>query len=650
MTTRLPHPRLRRTTLWLLLFALAARPGAAASSPHPLDPLSAEEIGAAGRAIRNHKDFPEDGKLAQVSLFEPLKSDVLAWEASGKPVPRKAFVIVYSPRQDKTWEAAVDVTRPENPVSGPWKYLPDVQPVIPDDEEERLAALVRQNREWNDALRKRGIDPRDVSPNLWSFGWSESAKPRRLRAVPYLQGDSSNRFSRPIEGLEAIVSLAGGTVEVIDSWQGEPVPPESPDFHEEWIRKNHGLRDAPKPLHVVQPQGPDFAIDGHEVRWQSWRFRWQMHPRSGLTLHQVRYQDKATQQERSVLYRGSLSEMAVPYGDPSPRWDWRSAFDVGEYDIGHLAMPLTRGVEVPENARLFDAFFADNDGRPMLLRNVAAIYERDGGLLWKHGADARRGRELVLFFIATVGNYDYGISWIFRQDGSLEVEATLTGVMLAKGVKDGQHDPYSHLVAPNVAAVHHQHVLSFRMDVDVDGPVNSVYSMNSRSKDPQPPFYSTFVMEEAVFEREREACQNMDMAKARTWRIGSKKLNDLKHETGYVLVPGGNSLPLLDKKALNRERGGFMECHLWVTPYAPGELYAAGDYPNQSKGAKGLPEWTKENRKVRDTDVVLWYTLNVTHIPRPEEWPVMNVSRYGFRLVPAGFFPRNPALDVPLPK
>jgi primary-amine oxidase len=47
--------------------------------------------------------------------------------------------------------------------------------------------------------------------------------------------------------------------------------------------------------------------------------------------------------------------------------------------------------------------------------------------------------------------------------------------------------------------------------------------------------------------------------------------------------------------------------------------------------------------------VVLWYTLGSHHAPRPEDWPVMPVSYAGFLLQPVGFFPENPALDVPLP-
>ncbi len=76
-------------------------------------------------------------------------------------------------------------------------------------------------------------------------------------------------------------------------------------------------------------------------------------------------------------------------------------------------------------------------------------------------------------------------------------------------------------------------------------------------------------------------------------------------------------------------------------------MNAAGLYVNQSKGGGGLPAWTAAKRSLDHKDVVLWYTMGVTHIPRPEDWPVMPVHKASFKLMPAGFFDRNPALDVP---
>jgi Cu2+-containing amine oxidase len=63
----------------------------------------------------------------------------------------------------------------------------------------------------------------------------------------------------------------------------------------------------------------------------------------------------------------------------------------------------------------------------------------------------------------------------------------------------------------------------------------------------------------------------------------------------------------------------------------------------------GLPNWTKANRKVDDTEITLWYFFAHNHVPRPEDWPVMPVAMLGFGFRPDGFFERNPAMDVPRP-
>jgi primary-amine oxidase len=119
----------------------------------------------------------------------------------------------------------------------------------------------------------------------------------------------------------------------------------------------------------------------------------------------------------------------------------------------------------------------------------------------------------------------------------------------------------------------------------------------------------------------------------------------LNEASGYELVPGSNADPFAAEGSPVRRRAGFLDAAVWATAYADSERYAAGDYPNQSVGGDGLPRWSASNRALTGTDIVLWYTLGVTHNPRPEDWPVMPVHEAGFRLVPVGFFERNPVLD-----
>ena len=60
-------------------------------------------------------------------------------------------------------------------------------------------------------------------------------------------------------------------------------------------------------------------------------------------LHRVSYRDQG--RDRPLLYRASVVDMVVPYGDPRHTYFHRNAFDVGEYGIGMLANSLALGCD-----------------------------------------------------------------------------------------------------------------------------------------------------------------------------------------------------------------------------------------------------------------------------------------------------------------
>src|ERR1035438_8203129 len=62
-------------------------------------------------------------------------------------------------------------------------------------------------------------------------------------------------------------------------------------------------------------------------------------------------------------------------------------------------------------------------------------------------------------------------------------------------------------------------------------------------------------------------------------------------------------------------------------------------HPNGTGSGGGVvPAFIAGDHDIDGADVVLWHTFGPTHFPRPEDWPVMPVSRCGFTLKPAGFF------------
>ena len=638
-----------------LLGAFQTAPAATAAQPHPLDPLSAEEITAAAGLVRAAPQFPADGLFASLVLKEPPKADVLA-HAGGAPKSRQAFAVILDRKRNRTFEALVDL-QASRLVS--WTEMKGVQPVVLEAEYETLVRVVRADPRWQAAMRKRGIaNLDDIQIDYWAVGQvaARHRTKRLLRAVSYLKAGTTNFYGRPIEGVGVLVDMAAEqVVEFLDTGV-VTIPAASQELDE----KSTGVRAAPKRLTIDQPDGASFTISGQEVRWQQWRFRYTMHPREGLVLQTVGYEDG--ERVRPILYRASLSEMAVPYGDPDRNWGWRSAFDVGEYGMGRLASPIEPNTDAPPNATLIDVVMAGDDGRPYVLPKVVGIYERDGGLLWKHydsyskTNESRRARELVIFFIATIGNYDYSINWVFHQDGVLELDSELTGIMLPKAVGDakvkghGAASASGHLVSANVVAPHHQHFFNFRLDFDVDGPRNSVHEMNTRAMPPGRgnPWGTGMIMEETRLASEAAAQRQVNLTSARTWSIVNPSAqNALGHHTSYILVPAVNSIPYASVASQVRRRAGFINRHFWATRYRPDEMYAAGAYPNQSLGGGGLAKWASNDESLSGEDVVVWYTMGVTHIPRPEEWPIMPVTHVGFKLIPGGFFNRNPALNVP---
>jgi primary-amine oxidase len=377
--------------------------------------------------------------------------------------------------------------------------------------------------------------------------------------------------------------------------------------------------------------------------------------REGLTIHDVRYQDGA--RLRPILYRGSLTEMVVPYGDPRPTQARKNAFDVAEYGMGMCANSLRLGCDCLGHISYLDAHVCDSRGNPQTIPNAICIHEEDYGILWKHtdrrlpdSPEVRRSRRLVVSSISTVENYEYGFFWYFYQDGNIEFQIKLTGVLSLGTVREGESLPFGSMIAPLLYAPNHQHFFNVRLDFQIDGGRNSVQQIDvvADSTSEDNPFQNAFRAHITEFTTEKQARSELNLASMRTWKIVNPSVkNCLGQPVGYKFFPGDNAIPLAPKDAWWRKRAGFVDHHIWVTPFSEQERYAAGDYPNQSAGGDGLVRWTEQDRNVANEDVVLWYTFGHTHVPRPEDYPVMPVAYIGFLLKPNGFFDANPANDLP---
>jgi primary-amine oxidase len=619
---------------------------------HPLDPLTADEIRQVVAIVRRDRGVDERWRYASIELREPDKQVVRDYE-SGDHITREARVVCWNRETGMTSKVVVSIS--EDRVAD-WSDEPDEQPNMTVDEWREAHEMLVEHPEVIAALAKRGItDLSMVVMDTWTYGHAlipEDLHGRRLGWTDtwYRGHPDGNPYANPVNGLHFVLDM--NTMELLrieDTFEvakpasmGEYVPALVPGLEQRHI----------KPLDIVQSDGPSFSLDGNLLHWQNWSMRVGFNYREGLVLHRVGYEDDG--RIRSIAHRLSLAEMIVPYRDPSDDHYRRTAFDIGEWGLGFMTTSLELGCDCLGEIRYLDAILHNSRGEPYTISNAVCIHEEDDAVLWKHvdqsaGAEVRRSRRLVVSFHATVANYEYLVYWRFYQDGTIECEIRATGIMVVSHVDD-RPPPYGTLVDERTYAPFHQHFVVARLDMEVDGPDNTVMESHSEALplSDDNPYGLAIVQRTTPLLTEDEGKQDHDWMSQRTWKVVNTNLtNKLGTPVAYKLAPSGCFPPMIDQSSPVFQRAQVIGHTLWVTPFDTDQRWPCGEFCNQSSHDQGLPQWTAANRSIDNTDVVLWYVFGIHHITRPEDWPVMPVDVVSFQLKPVGFFHRNPALDVP---
>jgi primary-amine oxidase len=618
---------------------------------HPLDPLAEDEFRATAAILRRDRSLDGSWRFAGIELLEPAKAEVKA-HRPGDDVPRAAQAVLWHRGTNEAVEAVVDLTG-DRVVS--WTTVPGATPNFTVDEWHEVDEAMRAHPEVVAALAERGIsDMSLVLVDAWTYGralmppqWAD----RRLgwcdiwvRATP-----RGNPYAHPVPGLKLVVDM--NTVELLDIERGpDPGMPDVAGEYAPGVRRGEQRADL-APLHITQPEGVSFTVDGHELRWQKWSIRVGFNHREGMTLHTVSHDG------REVAHRMSFAEMIVPYRDPSFEHVRRTAYDIGEWGLGFMTTSLELGCDCLGEITYLDATLHDSHGEPFTITNAICIHEEDNAVLWKHvdgetGAEVRRMRRFVVSFHATVANYEYLVYWRFYQDGSIECEVRATGIMVTTpyDVEAGAPATGTRVDRATYAPIH-QHFIVARLDLDVDGPTQTVLEVDSEvlpvSAD-NPHGLAVRTVATPV-RSESEAGRDFDWGRQRGWKvINPRATNALGDHPAYKLVPSASIPVLMEPGTPQFERAPVLGHTVWVTANHPDQRWPAGPHPTQSTtDVGGMSEWVADDEPLEDADVVLWYVFGIHHVPRPEDWPVMPADTVSWWLKPFGFFDENPALDVP---
>ena len=552
------------------------------SPPHPLDPLSSLEIETATSLLRKEK-----GQLYYnaVTLLEPPKAQLLPWlsdpDHSEKP-QRIADIVAITP-EGKVMDGHVSLT--EGKVLS-WEHTPGVQPLITMEDLQIVEHVVRKDPKVIEQCRIIGISPENMHKvycDPWTIGYDErfGNSVRLQQALMYYRPHPDNsQYTYPLDFCPIYDSNKQEIIHIDVPKIRRPLNQAPPnDYTVQSIQESIGYRTDLKPINITQPEGVSFKVKGRTIEWQNWSVHVGFNYREGIVLNNITYFDKVENAVRPIFYRLSLAEMVVPYGNPERPHQRKHAFDLGEYGGGYMTNSLSLGCDCKGSIHYMDAEFVNRAGAAQVIKNAICIHEEDAGILFKH-TDFRddsvivtRARKLIISQIFTAANYEYCVYWIFHQDGAVQLEIKLTGILNTYAMNPGEDTKgWGTEVYPGVNAHNHQHLFCLRIDPNIDGPNNTVFQVDA-AQGPgevgsEENYYgNAFYAKKTKFTNPVEAMSDYDGSTSRTWEMcNENKLNPYsKKPVSYKLVSREVPALLPKKGSLVWKRAGFARHAMHVT-------------------------------------------------------------------------------------
>ncbi|KAG6917386.1 hypothetical protein DXG01_002765 [Tephrocybe rancida] len=687
--------------------------GSPSSFKHPLDPLTPDEIAAASLAIRQYvaeKTEVKAIKFVTLYLLPPPKKVVLAHLGiptspgakpdAPTPIIRQAEADFYDVLNGRTYNTILSYQDSKWTIDTFEKLADGVHTQISVEELIEAEVVVRKSPLVQKLAAEVGVTPDQIYCDGWSIGYDDRFPNHRRvqQALTYARfSEHDNLYAHPLDfvpvidtNTEEVIHIDfpptykatpnGPVLSVANTAPPEcanadlaasgrervPVPLTNHNFLPDLMAeddKNYKPRDDVKPLHVVQPEGVSFKINGHELEWQNWKMHIAFSQREGIALSTITYNDHG--EVRPILYRLSLAEMVVPYGAPEYPHPRKFAFDSGEYGMGTMANELSLGCDCLGQIHYLPGAYVAHNGSAMIIKNVICIHEEDAGVLWKH-TDYRpngrsqtvRRRRLVVSMVCTLANYEYIWNYHFYQDGSIEFEIRLTGILNVYVADKDEPSPYGTHVAPGINAQYHQHLFSLRIDPMIDGLRNSVIESDII---PLPNTGSAgnfagnaFISKDTIIPA--ETGRPFSYSEDRRWKIVNtgKQHYASGKDVGYSIGMKGGATPMMARSdSWAAKRAAFLTNALWICREVEdakgGRMWPAGKYVPQTRAnpEDSVKTWVEGKKNVDNEDIVVFLTIGTTHIPRPEDWPVMPVEQLSVTLKPNSFFKANPSMDVP---
>ena len=421
-----------------------------------------------------------------------------------------------------------------------------------------------------------------------------------------------------------------------------------------------GKPQPPKPLRppqLVEPDGKRYVVSGRHVEYMKWSFDFRSRSSTGLQLFDLRFDGER------IVYELSLQEAAAFYSGWSPMQMSTDYLDTS-WGMGFSKFELVRGVDCPSTATFFDTLHFVDAEAPAKYRNSICLFEMNLGLPLRRHFDSNfdggfnfyggmPGTALVLRSVSTAYNYDYIYDYLFYPNGVLEVRVSTSGYVQATFWTSNE-SPYGNQIHPFVAGTIHDHLLNYKVDLDIGGRKNSYETVDIEVENITSPWFPGVRRVQKVVRRnlkktEQEAIyhKNFDHPKYLNF-FSEGNVNKIGVNRGYR-VHIRDMMKQMYPNDWQLVRGAeWSKNQMTVTKYKEHEKTSSSVYSQfgMYDPVVDFARYTADNESIVNEDLVAWVTVGMMHVPHSEDIPntATAANSASFFLRPYNYFDEDPSM------
>jgi len=523
----------------------------------------------------------------------------------------------------------------------------------------------------NDGIVPAGSGPFSFDGSfrrMW-MGWKRDTSGFFMHPLNFFQYVDFSGSDPSLWKLSKLVydgQVFSNTTEFMDAFHNgelKPVPTISPEESDlSWstrVRKGpkRDLDDLPGPR-AVSFGGVRFRVDQatQYVSWMGWGMYLGFDRDIGLSLWDIRFRNER------IVYELAPQDALAQYAGNDPFQSTTAWLD-RYFGIGLAVRDMLPGYDCPHEAVFLPATTYSSAGIFSRQKGIC-VFEQDSGRpitrhlgYEKNEFGAVKGYELVVRSIATLGNYDYLFDYIFHLDGTIEVRVSASGYLQA-----GYYNPdaldYGTRIWETTMGSLHDHVINFKVDLDVAGTSNSFQKTTLSQEEIEQPFYDEDWGSTTIQQRiDREFIETEDGARVKYQTnfqggysiVNQEEKNKWGHARGYSIHPGYSPIhsTLVGSKRLLKN-ADWAQYNLAVSRRKETEPSSSSMWNMNLPGAPPV-DFAQffDGESLSQEDLVAWINIGMHHLPQAEDAPSTrtNTATSSFFLSPLNYFDHDVSIE-----